>query len=147
MTTVRELLSVWLWVGPLAWTAAPCAVSAWLGATSRRTSKTWRASSTLGVAMKAPRAGSSVTRRSRLRRLSACRTTVRDTENTSAICCSTNLVPGISRRSTMASVIASAIWSVVLAEAAPSGGRAASGSTRRSEAAGLRGTFWRSITP
>ena len=67
-----------------------------------RTSNTWRASSTLGLATKAPRAGSSVTRRSRLSWLSAWRTSVRETLKMSAIFCSASLVPGISRRSTMA---------------------------------------------
>ena len=72
-----------------------------------RTSKTCRASSTLGRATKAPRAGSSVTRRSRLSWLSACRTTVRETWKMSAMGCSASLVPGISRRSTIAVVIES----------------------------------------
>jgi hypothetical protein len=52
-----------------------------------RTSNTWRASSTLGWATKAPRAGSSVTRRSRESWFSAWRTSVRDTLKMSAICC------------------------------------------------------------
>jgi hypothetical protein len=60
-----------------------------------------------GRATKAPRAGSSVTRWSRLSWFSAWRTSVRLTLKMSAICCSASLVPGISRRSTMAVVMAS----------------------------------------
>ena len=66
----------------------------------------------LGIATKAPRAGSSVTSRSRLSWFSACRTMVRETLKMSAIFCSTSLVPGIRRRSTIASVIDSTMRSV-----------------------------------
>ncbi len=72
-----------------------------------RTSNTSRASLALGSATRAPRAGSSVTSRSRLNWFSACRTMVRETLKMSAIFCSASLVPGISRRSTMAAVIES----------------------------------------
>jgi hypothetical protein len=87
-----------------------------------RTSNTWRASSTLGRATKAPRAGSSVTTWSRLSWLSAWRTRVRLTLKMSAMDCSASLVPGISRRSTMAAVMASTMrW--VLPGAAPPAAR------------------------
>ena len=94
-----------------------------------RTSKTWCASSTLGLATKAPRAGSSVTSRSRLSWLSAWRTSVRDTPKMSAICCSASLVPGISRRSTMAVVMESTMRCV---------GPAALGSARPGDTRGAR---------
>ena len=74
-----------------------------------RTSNTWRASSTLGSATRAPRAGSRVTSLSRLSWFRAWRTRVRETLKMSAIFCSASLVPGIRRRSTIAVVIESAM--------------------------------------
>src|SRR5664280_170596 len=79
----------------------------------RRTSKTWRASSTLGRATRAPRPGSRVTSWSRLSWLSAWRTSVRETLKMSAIFCSASLVPGMRRRSTMAETIESAMRRVM----------------------------------
>jgi hypothetical protein len=104
---------------PAVMTAHSCRTM--LPSTSLRTSNTWRASSTLGWATKAPRAGSSVTRWSRLSWFSAWRTSVRLTLKMSAICCSASLVPGIRRRSTMAVVMDSTMRSVAVSGAGSAG--------------------------
>ena len=116
-----------------------------------RTSNTWRASSTLGSATRAPRAGSRVTSLSRLSWCIAWRTRVRETLKTSAIFCSASLVPGIRRRSTMAAVIDSAMRCVMspgsalllLRRAAPlrsaAGARAATAGAMRCRRVGERG--------
>ena len=86
---------------------------------------TWRASSTLGSATCAPRAGSSVTSLLPLNWFSACRTRVRETSKMSASFCSPSFVPGISRRSMIASVIAATMRSVLVAAASAFAGTAA----------------------
>ncbi len=86
----------------------------------RRTAKTWRASSTEGVATKAPRAGSSRIRRFCDSWNSAWRTRVRETPKWSANFCSASLVPGRRRCSTMARVRLSTMKLVVEVSIQPS---------------------------